>query len=216
MFGVSTMKPWKWIAFFVGLIIAGVFSWDIIADPIVYFGYDPFPGIIYGTLVFIQIVLIAVGLLVLIGFGLLVLFRTVTFLLWAPLENDRDSSHLEFIEEEEPRRGWARDYPCEVVGESRYQEALDEICGGKDSEGHEEELTASLILDDGNSYDNKAVRIEIEGDTVGFLSRSNARKFRKRYATRKSPFRCEAIILGGWNRGRGDTGHYGVRLGLDL
>ena len=40
--------------------------------------------------------------------------------------------------------------------------------------------TAVLVLDDDNPYDNKAVRVEIDGYLVGHLSRENARQYRKK------------------------------------
>lgn len=110
------------------------------------------------------------------------------------------------------------DYEQEIVGESRYQAALDRIAGGKIEEGHELEVTAELILDDGNPHDDKAVRVDIDGATVGYLSRRDARSYRRRLQAHKAPrkviLECPAIIVGGWRRAGGDEGHYGVRLDM--
>lgn len=79
-----------------------------------------------------------------------------------------------------------------IVGESHYQESLSAI----DNPAHP-----------------MAVRVEVQGHTVGYLTRRQAVQFRKRSQT---PVDCGAKIVGGWDRGYGDTGHFGVRLDLTL
>ena len=80
----------------------------------------------------------------------------------------------------------------------------------------ERRSSPSLVLEDNNRYDKKAVRVDIEGETVGYLSKENARKFRRKFSFKGKVFECDAIIIGGWDRGGGDTGHYGVRLDLEI
>lgn len=107
------------------------------------------------------------------------------------------------------------EYEVDVVGESHYQNALDNICGGKTEDGHEKIVQANLIYEDDNLYDNKAVRVDIEGKTVGYLQRDHARQLRKQMrqkGLRPSKIECSAMIVGGWDRGEDDTGHYGVML----
>jgi hypothetical protein len=65
------------------------------------------------------------------------------------------------------------------VGESFYQKALNKICGGKGKDGHNEEVIAVLICDNKNKYDSEAVRVDVDGKTVGHLSKSDAKLFRK-------------------------------------
>lgn len=119
-----------------------------------------------------------------------------------------------------PRRGLEPigDYRQSIVGESNYQRELDRIAGGKTEKGHEIKTTAEIVLDDGNPHDNKAVRIDIDGRTVGYLKKNDARKYRrwleKQDAPRGVVVECGALISGGWDRGKGDSGHYGVRLDL--
>lgn len=55
-------------------------------------------------------------------------------------------------------------------------------------------MTAYLIPEDDNPHDPKAVRVEVDGHKVGYLSRTNARRFRKRC---KGPMDCPATIVGG-------------------
>jgi len=107
------------------------------------------------------------------------------------------------------------EFDVEVVGESHYQQALERICGGRTRNGVEKYVTAQLVLEDSNRYDRMAVRVDIEGQTVGYLSRENAREYRRQLKRAGHPdltVTCDALIRGGWDRGGGDTGNFGVRL----
>jgi hypothetical protein len=106
-----------------------------------------------------------------------------------------------------------------VVGESNYQDALEQICGGRSEDGANLTIKARLIHEDSNPYDNQAIRIDIKRRTVGYLDRKSARLYRKRleeagHAGRTA--KCTALIVGGWDRGGGDRGHFGVRLDLPI
>src|SRR5262245_2671451 len=101
-----------------------------------------------------------------------------------------------------------------VVGESRYQDAIEAICGPRSEEGEDRPVEARLILENDNPYDSMAVRVDIQGQTVGYLSREHARRYRKQYAATEAY--CDARIRGGWDRGEGREGYYGVALDLDL
>jgi hypothetical protein len=108
-------------------------------------------------------------------------------------------------------------YSLDIVGESKYQSTLEKICGGRTEEGHEKIVQATLIHEDDNPYDNKAIRVDIDGMTVGYLSRENAREYRTRLKEAGHPgitATCSAIIVGGWDRGARDRGHFGVKLDL--
>lgn len=114
----------------------------------------------------------------------------------------------------------AGQYRIDVAGESFYQNNLTAICGERGIYGTELEVRAQLELLDDNPYDKHAVRVTIQGLQVGHLSREDARAFRRlvRYGplSLHEAFECAALVCGGWDRGRGDTGHYGVRLDLTL
>lgn len=69
-------------------------------------------------------------------------------------------------------------YSFPIVGESFYQRTLDGIAGPKNPAGVDMTTTASVVLDDFNRHDNKAVRVEIGGQVVGHFSRENAKKYR--------------------------------------
>src|SRR4030095_3996548 len=102
-----------------------------------------------------------------------------------------------------------------VVGESHYQETLEAICGPRSDEGEDRRLEAQLVLENDNPHDSMAVRVDIQGQTVGYLSREHARQYR-RQRERAGYASCNARIRGGWDRGEGDQGHYGVFLDLSM
>jgi hypothetical protein len=109
------------------------------------------------------------------------------------------------------------EFAVEVVGESHYQDALETNCGGRTEDGAEKHCRATLMLEDSNPYDPKAVRINVDGMTVGYLSRDAAKVYRQRLKEAGHPRllgTCNAVIRGGWDRGNGDTGSFGVRLDL--
>ena len=110
-------------------------------------------------------------------------------------------------------------YGLDIVGESHYQGALEAICGGRTTDGTNKIVDAFLMLDDQNPYDKQAVAIVIEGKKVGHLSRENARQYRERLrqlGVGMRPAVCKAKIVGGWDRGGGDRGHFGVKLDLPI
>ncbi len=111
-------------------------------------------------------------------------------------------------------------YLLAVVGEAAYQDALDEICGGRTEEGHCRGAVAELVLEDDNRHDPMAVRVAIAGGTVGYLTRDKARKYRTRLTdlgAGPGPFSCPAEIRGGFLReGEDGVGYYGVWLDLYL
>jgi len=108
------------------------------------------------------------------------------------------------------RTSAAADYPIEVVGESHYQDALATIAGGRDEEGVELEMPAELVPEADNPFDDNAVAVMIRGRKVGHLARDEAKVYRKKIG--RKPLACAALITGGWDRGEGDRGHFGVRL----
>lgn len=64
-----------------------------------------------------------------------------------------------------------------------------------------------------------AVRVDVQGQTVGHLSRELARQYRKqleRAGYGSTDAYCDARIRGGWDRGEGRRGHYGVFLDLPM
>jgi hypothetical protein len=110
-----------------------------------------------------------------------------------------------------------RGFTFEIVGESHRQEALDDICGGKCEDGHKLQTTAELCFVEDNPYDPHAVGVFIHARLVGYVPRELAKQFRSeilRINPEQRPVTCDAKIVGGWDRGDGDEGHYGVKLNL--
>lgn len=106
-------------------------------------------------------------------------------------------------------------HSLDVVGESHYQKTLETICGGHTREGHRKVVEATLICEDDNPKDKKAVRVDIQGNTVGHLDRDDARQHRKnlrRNGCAGADVTCSAMVVGGWNRGKGNIGYFGVKL----
>ncbi len=101
-----------------------------------------------------------------------------------------------------------------IVGESHYQEQIEAIAGGRSEDGARDILVeAFLNPEPNNPYDPNAVVVTIQNQTVGYLSRDTAKIFCRTLAAGGfETVSCEAVINGGWNRGGGDRGHFGVRL----
>ncbi len=111
-----------------------------------------------------------------------------------------------------------REFALPVVGESHYQDALESICGPRTRESVEQEHTATLILEDENQFDRNAVRVEIQGKQVGYLSREVAKLYRQQIKAGGKPRargECQAVIKGGWDRD-GKKGSYGVWLDIPV
>lgn len=110
------------------------------------------------------------------------------------------------------------DFDLDVVGESHYQLNLMMLTGGKTPDGVDVVGMATLVLEDGNPHDPKAVRVDMNTLTVGYLGREDARAYRRRLKREGRPeanLTCRARIGGGWKRARGDEGHFGVKLDLE-
>ena len=110
-----------------------------------------------------------------------------------------------------------RGYTFDVVGEGNYQDALDDYCGGKCEEGHRMECEAEICFITDNPHDPNAVGVFINARLVGYIPRDMAKQMRAdilRINPGQHPVLCKAKIVGGWDRGRGDEGHYGVKLSI--
>jgi hypothetical protein len=110
---------------------------------------------------------------------------------------------------------WSRYDECmrlSVVGESHYQEALIRLTKCPDSGDHAYECAAELVPEPDNPHDPFAVKVLIEGEHVGYLSRGNAKRLGKRLrALNESGGR--GICMAWVGRG-GDNPNLGVNLRL--
>jgi len=102
------------------------------------------------------------------------------------------------------------------VGEE-HQAALEAICGKRVSRGVKRFETARLFVEDKNRNDINAVRVEIKGKPVGYLTPVDAVAFREHVAGKGLPKaigECQAVIHGGWVSSDGRKGDYEVSLDL--
>jgi hypothetical protein len=108
-------------------------------------------------------------------------------------------------------------FAVDVVGVSRRQDVLAAVVERHGRSGRTVTVDASLVLEDSNSHDANAVRVEIDGALIGYLSRDNARRYRADLAAAGQPqatVRCKARIVGGFETSDGERAHFGVRLDL--
>lgn len=105
-----------------------------------------------------------------------------------------------------PGRGWV----VEVVGESQYQDAIERSYVRHGGDGHDLKVTAAVVPEDGNRHDRNAVRVEIDGRTVGYLPREIAPDYRATMG--RQPGTCSAKIVGGFMKDDGSQASYGVKL----
>ena len=101
-------------------------------------------------------------------------------------------------------------YTYDIVGEASYQNNLIKIAGKKEEESKFYECSAKVISEPTNKYDKDAVKVEINGLTVGYLSRAEAQRLAGKRINKTVP----AVINGGWSDGD-STGHYGVKLAIN-
>lgn len=105
----------------------------------------------------------------------------------------------------------------EIVGESHYQATLEKHACPKTEAGADCQCEAPLICERGNKFDKNAVRIELQGELVGYLSRADAEAFREMLDdedARGAKVRAKARITGGWKR-NDDEGHFGIELDFE-
>ena len=101
-------------------------------------------------------------------------------------------------------------YTYNIVGEQSYQNNLRKIAGPKEEESKFFECYAKVSSEPYNQYDKNAVKVEINGLLVGYLSRSEAAKLAGKVVNKTVP----AVIDGGWKDEK-STGSYGVKLAIN-
>lgn len=110
------------------------------------------------------------------------------------------------------------DAVLDIVGEQSYQDALRRVGAPFDAEGpRTRDHVATLTPEPKNRYDANAIRIDINGHRVGYLSRENALLYGpvvRWEIESRTVFAVRARLTGGWDRGGGDRGSIGVKLNL--
>lgn len=93
------------------------------------------------------------------------------------------------------------EYEFEIVGESHYQQALVRIAGSHTADGRRVKCSAALYLEPNNPHDRNAVRVEIDGATVGHVARDLAPIIRQELGalgiSTGQRVGVDALILGG-------------------
>lgn len=109
-----------------------------------------------------------------------------------------------------------RGFTFDVVGENQWQDNLSAICGGKCEDGHKREVAAQLVFES-NPTDPNAVGVMIDARPVGWIPADKGAEVRSALMALNPDRRavtCKAKVVGGWDRGDGDEGHFGVKLSL--
>jgi len=108
------------------------------------------------------------------------------------------------------------DYATHVEVESDYQDALEQIVGGRSEAGARFECTAFLVPESDNPDEPNAVAVHISGFRVGFLNREESEQYGAFLADADltGVASCDALVFGGWRR-HGAPGSFAVSLDLD-
>ena len=110
-------------------------------------------------------------------------------------------------------------FDLEVVGESHYQRHLRFLSERYEKKIGDRELVAKLHYENTNPHDKKAIRVVIDGGTVGYLTRKDARLFRKRIEKVRPDgliVSCDAEIIGGKRVGFFKKTKFSVWLDLPI
>ena len=102
----------------------------------------------------------------------------------------------------EPVHHWTDDgrFQLEVLGESRYSDAIRSLAGEHGDAAADSRHKALLLADDNNPYEDKAVAVFIGGQMVGYLAPKDAQAFRTMLARQEIPGQLtstDAVIRGG-------------------
>ena len=101
-------------------------------------------------------------------------------------------------------------YSYNIVGEQSYQNNLKKIAGPKEEESKFFECNAKVSSEPFNQYDKNAVKVEINGLLVGYLSKGEAAKLAGKVINKTVP----AVVDGGWFDADSE-GSYGVKLAIN-
>lgn len=110
------------------------------------------------------------------------------------------------------------DDDLEVVGESRYQQALWAACGGSPGDRVRHRIVAVLVPEPDNPHDGNAVAVWVDGAVVGYLPREVAARYvaglRDRMTRCGAHVALSGVVVGGGRRAHG-PGMLGVWLSHD-
>lgn len=105
-------------------------------------------------------------------------------------------------------------FPQEVVGERHYLATFERLFGDRDEAGVDLETLACLVREPNNPHDANAVRVEIQGQKIGYIPRDDAARLAPHLDRLKGErIHCLARVRGGWIDDE-DEGDFGVRLAV--
>ncbi|MDH3249759.1 MAG: bifunctional DNA primase/polymerase, partial [Acidimicrobiia bacterium] len=107
-------------------------------------------------------------------------------------------------------------HEVDVVGESHHQDELLAITGGRRRYGGVDVgVVAELVPEPSNRFDPDAIVVAIDERPVGYVRHGDVEWLRPvidESLDMHGLATCDAVIRGGWDRGRGEVGWFGVTL----
>ncbi|MBI5951861.1 MAG: hypothetical protein HY865_09405 [Chloroflexi bacterium] len=114
-------------------------------------------------------------------------------------------------------------YPLSIEGELHYQSNIQNVAMYIDDDKksfREDSFTAELFFEDENPHDpGNAIRVEIDGETVGYLADYRAKKYRKalqKIGITEPVIGCCGAAIFGKREDEYEDMNFGVWLDLDL
>jgi hypothetical protein len=135
-------------------------------------------------------------------------------------KSKKKSKNLANSSVSKPAHHWSSlgDFEFEVVGESYYQKNLKVIAGSHGKQSAETAVVATLVPLDDNKFDKNAVQIVVADSLVGYLTREDAPRFRRRLSACKlgstTVTTCDALVVGGFIKKNGERANYGIQLDI--
>lgn len=135
---------------------------------------------------------------------------------------EKSHNFIESITTDSENKPKEKQFSWHVVGESNYQKNIKKVEKLKEKSDTATN-TAILKYENNNPHDEKAVVVIMEGYIVGYLSREDARKFRKKINNlikrneipdEADLFTCKAELIGGYINHNGQMLSYGVVVTL--
>lgn len=107
------------------------------------------------------------------------------------------------------------DQQVDVVEEADYQEVLERLAGGRSHTGAMKPVVALLTREPDHPHDKNAVRVDVDGETVGYIEKWNAKSIQPlllKLQSARRPAWVRGTIVGGWED---DSGDDAFRIRLD-
>ena len=106
------------------------------------------------------------------------------------------------------------DQHVDVVEEADYQEVLERLAGGRSRSGAMKQVVALLTREPEHPHDKNAIRVDVDGETVGYIEKWNAKSIQplmQRLEMEGRPAWVRGTVIGGWQDDHGDES-FRIRL----